>query len=47
MTSGTAAAGSSRGRSAPRLLVAAAGLVALGAVAPFAYLTLRALSADA
>ncbi len=46
MTSGTAAAGSSRGRRAPRLLVAAAGLVALGAVAPVAYLTLRALSAD-
>jgi len=46
VTSGTAAAGSSRGRRAPRLLVAAAGLVALGAVAPVAYLTLRALSAD-
>ena len=46
MTSDTAAASSSRGRRAPRLLVAAAGLVALGAVAPVAYLTLRALSAD-
>ena len=46
MTSGAAAAGSSRGRRAPRLLVAAAALVALGAVAPVAYLTLRALSAD-
>ena len=46
MTSRTAAAGSSRGRRAPRLLVAAAGVVALGAVAPVAYLTLRALSAD-
>ena len=45
MTSGAAAAASRGGRT-PRLLVAAAGLVALAAVLPVAYLTLRALSAD-
>ena len=39
MTSGTAAAGSSRGRRAPRLLVAAAGLVALTlSTYPYVYL---------
>jgi len=46
VTSGAAAAVSSYGRRAPRLLVGAAGLVALGAVLPLAYLALRALSAD-
>jgi len=46
VTSGAAAAVSSHGRRAPRLLVVAAGLVALGAVLPVAYLTMRALSAD-
>jgi iron(III) transport system permease protein len=46
VSSGAAAAVSSPGRRAPRLLVAAAGLVALGAVVPIAYLLLRALSAD-
>ena len=35
------------GRPAPRLLVTLAGLVALGAILPVAYLALRALSADA
>ncbi len=45
MSSGAAAAASRGGRT-PRLLVAAAGLVALAAVLPVAYLTLRALSAD-
>jgi iron(III) transport system permease protein len=44
---GAAAAVSSPGRRAPRLLVTAAGLVALGALLPIAYLALRALSADA
>ena len=44
---GAAAAVSSHGRRAPRLLVVGAGLVALGAILPVAYLTLRALSADA
>ena len=48
MTSGGAAvATSSRGRRAPAALVACAALVALAAVVPIAYLTLRALSADA
>ena len=46
MTSGAVAAASSRGRRAPRLLVAAAALVALGALTPVAYLAFRALSAD-
>lgn len=46
MTSGAAAAVSSPGRRAPRLLIAAATLVALAAVVPIAYLILRALSAD-
>jgi len=46
VTSGAAAAVSSYGRRAPRLLVVTAGLVALGAVLPLAYLALRALSAD-
>ena len=45
MTS-AAAAVSSPGRGAPRLLVAAASLVALLAVVPIAYLVQRALSAD-
>jgi iron(III) transport system permease protein len=44
---GAAVATSSRGRRAPTLLVACAALVALAAVVPIAYLTLRALSADA
>jgi iron(III) transport system permease protein len=44
---GAAAAVSSPGRRAPRLLVALAGVVALAAVLPVAYLMLRALSADA
>ena len=44
---GAAAAVSSPGRRAPRLLVTLAGLVALGALLPIAYLALRALSADA
>jgi iron(III) transport system permease protein len=46
VTSGAAVATSARGRRAPRLLVAAAGLVALAGVVPVAYLALRALSAD-
>jgi iron(III) transport system permease protein len=46
VTSGAAAVVSSPGRRAPRLLVAAAGLVALAALTPLAYLTFRALSAD-
>jgi iron(III) transport system permease protein len=46
VSSGAAAAVASRGRRAPWLLVAAAALVALAAVLPIAYLTLRALSAD-
>ena len=45
MTS-TAAAGSTPGRRAPRLLVGAATIVALLAVVPIAYLVVRALSAD-
>jgi len=44
VSSGAAAA--SRGGRTPPGLVAAAGLVALAAVLPVAYLTLRALSAD-
>ena len=44
---GAATAVSSHGRRAPRLLVTLAGLVALGAILPVAYLALRALSADA
>ena len=47
MSSDAAAAVSTHGRRAPRLLVGAAGLVALGALVPLGYLTLRALSADA
>lgn len=43
---GAAAAASQPGRRAPRLLVGAAALVALGAVVPIAYLAARALSAD-
>jgi iron(III) transport system permease protein len=46
VTSGSAAAVSSPGRRAPRLLVGAAMLVALAGVVPVAYLALRALSAD-
>jgi len=44
--SSAAAAVSSPGRRAPRVLIAAATLVALIAVVPIAYLALRALSAD-
>ncbi|MGH3128318.1 MAG: iron ABC transporter permease, partial [Gaiellaceae bacterium] len=44
---GAATAVSPHGRRAPRLLVTLAGLVALGAILPVAYLALRALSADA
>ena len=48
MTDASAAAAvSSHGRRAPLLLVVVAGLVALGALLPIAYLTTRALSADA
>ena len=46
MTSGATAATSSRGRRAPRLLVAAAGVVALAGVVPVVYLALRAVAAD-
>jgi iron(III) transport system permease protein len=46
VTADAAAAASSPGRRAPALLVAAAALVALGAITPVAYLALRALSAD-
>jgi iron(III) transport system permease protein len=46
VSSGAAAAVSSPGRRAPRLLVAAAALVGLGAITPLAYLGYRALSAD-
>jgi iron(III) transport system permease protein len=47
VSSDAAAAVAPRGRRAPRLLVAAAALVALAAVLPVAYLALRAASADA
>jgi iron(III) transport system permease protein len=46
VSSSAAAAASSRGRRAPRLLVCAAAIVALAAVVPVAYLSVRALSAD-
>ena len=46
MTADAAAAASSPGRRAPKLLVAASALVALLALTPVAYLAYRALSAD-
>jgi iron(III) transport system permease protein len=46
VSSGAAAAASSPGRRAPRLLVAATAVVALVAIVPVAYLAFRALSAD-
>jgi iron(III) transport system permease protein len=46
MSSGAAAAVSSPGRRAPRLLVGTAALVALVAMVPVVYLVVRALSAD-